>query len=49
MPTIKDALDIIEMCIRDRFSALFVFAGNFIANVLYGIVDPRLKEGGYRA
>ena len=31
------------------FSALFVFAGNFIANVLYGIVDPRLKEGGYRA
>lgn len=30
------------------FSALFVFAGNFIANVLYGIVDPRLKEGGYR-
>ena len=32
-----------------RFSALFVFAGNFIANVLYGIVDPRLKEGGYRA
>lgn len=31
------------------FSALFVFAGNFIANLLYGIVDPRLKEGGYRA
>lgn len=31
------------------FSALFVFAGNLIANVLYGIVDPRLKEGGYRA
>lgn len=31
------------------FSALFVFAGNFIANVLYGIVDPQLKEGGYRA
>ena len=31
------------------FSALFVFAGNFIANVLYGIVAPRLKEGGYRA
>ena len=31
------------------FSALFVFAGNFIANVLYVIVDPRLKEGGYRA
>ena len=31
------------------FSAFFVFAGNFIANVLYVIVDPRLKEGGYRA
>lgn len=31
------------------FSAIFVFVGNFIANLLYGIVDPRLKEGGYRA
>lgn len=31
------------------FSAVFVFVGNFIANVLYGVVDPRLKEGGYRA
>ena len=31
------------------FSAIFVFAGNFIANILYGIVDPRLKEGGYHA
>ncbi len=31
------------------FSAIFVFVGNFIANVLYSIVDPRLKEGGYRA
>lgn len=29
------------------FSALFVFVGNFIANVLYGVIDPRLKEGGY--
>lgn len=31
------------------FSAVFVFVGNFIANVLYGVLDPRLKEGGYRA
>lgn len=31
------------------FSAVFVFIGNFIANVLYGVVDPRLKEGGYIA
>lgn len=31
------------------FSAVFVFAGNFIANILYSIVDPRLKEGGYHA
>lgn len=31
------------------FSAVFVFAGNFIANILYSIVDPRLKEGGYSA
>lgn len=31
------------------FSGIFVFVGNFIANVLYSIVDPRLKEGGYRA
>jgi peptide/nickel transport system permease protein len=28
------------------FSALFVFSGNLIANILYGILDPRLKEGG---
>ncbi len=26
-------------------SALFVFAGNLIANILYGVVDPRLREG----
>ncbi len=31
------------------FSAVFVFAGNFIANILYGVVDPRLREGGYHA
>lgn len=31
------------------FSAVFVFVGNFIVNVLYGVLDPRLKEGGYRA
>lgn len=27
-------------------SALFVFSGNLIANILYGIFDPRIKEGG---
>jgi peptide/nickel transport system permease protein len=27
-------------------SALFVFSGNLIASVLYGVVDPRLKEAG---
>lgn len=27
-------------------SALFVFGGNLIANVLYGIVDPRIRRGG---
>lgn len=27
------------------FSALFVFAGNLTANILYGVLDPRLKEG----
>lgn len=31
------------------FSALFVFAGNLIANIIYGALDPRLKEGGYHA
>ena len=25
--------------------ALFVFSGNLIANILYGVVDPRLREG----
>lgn len=27
------------------FSAVFVFTGNFIANILYGMVDPRIREG----
>ena len=27
------------------FSALFVFAGNLIANILYGVFDPRIREG----
>ena len=31
------------------FSAIFVFAGNLLANILYGILDPRLKEEGYHA
>lgn len=26
------------------FSALFVFAGNLIANILYGLFDPRIRE-----
>ncbi len=26
-------------------SALFVFTGNLIANVLYGVLDPRIREG----
>ncbi len=29
------------------FSALFVFAGNLIANILYGVFDPRTKEAEY--
>lgn len=29
-------------------SALFVFGGNLIANILYGIVDPRIRRGGVR-
>lgn len=28
------------------FSALFVFSGNLIANLLYGVLDPRVKESG---
>ena len=28
------------------FSALFVFAGNLTANILYGIIDPQIREGG---
>ena len=27
------------------FSAVFVSAGNLIANILYGIIDPRIREG----
>ncbi len=28
------------------FSALFVFAGNLTANILYGVIDPQTREGG---
>ncbi len=28
------------------FSAMFVFCGNLIANLLYAVVDPRIREGG---
>ena len=27
------------------FSSIFVFAGNFIANIIYGLIDPQVKEG----
>ena len=27
------------------FSAAFVFAGNLVANVLYGVIDPRIRKG----
>ena len=28
------------------FSSVFVFCGNLIANILYSVVDPRIREGG---
>ena len=31
------------------FSAALVFAGNFAANVLYGVIDPRVRRGGAHA
>ncbi len=31
------------------FSAIFVFSGNLTANILYGIVDPRIREGALHA
>lgn len=27
-------------------SAAFVFGGNLIANILYGVIDPRMRKGG---
>lgn len=27
------------------FSALFVFTGNMLANIIYGLVDPQIREG----
>ena len=29
-------------------TAAIVFLGNFIANLLYGVVDPRIRKGGRR-
>ncbi|MDY6087608.1 MAG: ABC transporter permease [Succiniclasticum sp.] len=28
------------------FSAIFIFVGNLIAEVLYGVIDPAIREGG---
>lgn len=30
------------------FSCIFVFTGNFIANVLYAVIDPKIRVGGSR-
>ena len=30
-------------------TAAMVFAGNLIANLLYGVVDPRMRKGGARS
>ena len=30
------------------FSAMFIFVGNLIAEILYGIIDPQIREGGER-
>ena len=30
------------------FSSLFVFGGNLIANILYAVADPRIREGAVR-
>lgn len=27
------------------FSAVFVFTGNFLANIIYGLIDPQIREG----
>lgn len=29
-------------------SSLFVFGGNLIANLLYGVIDPRIRKGGVK-
>lgn len=29
------------------FSALFVFVGNSIANIIYGVIDPKIREVNY--
>ena len=29
-------------------TAAIVFLGNFVANILYGVVDPRIRKGGRR-
>lgn len=30
-------------------TAVVVFLGNFIANILYGVIDPRIRRGGRRS
>ena len=44
---------VVQRCLCDNalvplFSAAFVFGGNLIANVLYGVIDPRMKTADGR-
>lgn len=27
-------------------SSLFIFFGNLMANIIYGVIDPQIREGG---
>ena len=37
------------LCCIALVSAVVVFSGNLVANVLYGVVDPRIRKGGTHA
>jgi len=37
---------VLRLAIPTLFSALFVCIGNLIANLLYGVVDPQIREVG---
>ena len=44
-PVFAFVFTLLKMCIRDSFTTILVIAGNLVADILYSVLDPRIREG----